>query len=44
MNVHRQSCEHLKILSSDNLPGLAAIVNEVLADEHRPETTVGGRS
>jgi thioesterase domain-containing protein/acyl carrier protein len=44
MNVHRQSCEHLKILSSDNLPGLVAIVNEVLADEHRPEITVGGRS
>ena len=44
MNVHRQSCEHLKMLSSDNLPGLVAIVNDVLADEHRPETTVGGRS
>ena len=44
MNVHRQSCEHLEMLSSDVLPGLVAIVNDVLADEHRPETTVGGRS
>ena len=44
MNVHRQSCEHLEMLSSDGLPGLVAIVNDVLADEHRPETTVGGRS
>jgi hypothetical protein len=32
------------MLSSDNLPELVAIVNEVLAEEHLPETRVGGRS
>ena len=44
ITVHRQSCEHLEMLSSDGLPELVAIVNEVLADEFRPETTVEGRS
>jgi thioesterase domain-containing protein len=44
VNVHRLRCEHVKIFSPEQLPGLAAMVDAVLADERLTEPPVGGGS
>ena len=44
VNVHKLQYRHEDIFSNDTLPRVAALVDKVLADEHRPETPVGGRS
>ena len=43
-HVHQLQYRHEDIFSNDTLPRVAALVDKVLADEHRPETPVGGRS
>lgn len=42
VTVHRLPCEHLEMFSAENLPGLAALVETVLADQPRPMPPVGG--
>ena len=44
VNVHKLQYRHEDIFSNDTLPRVASLVDKVLADEHRPEAPVGGRS